>query len=136
LSDEADIRQLVTNWVAAVAARDIDGVVAHHSDDLVMFDVPPPDDGLRTLAAYRESWLPFFDWQANTGGIFDLVELSVAAGADVGFAWALLRCGEPDYLAANPDRRLRVTFGLRKIDGHWTIGHEHGSFPLTMDEPG
>ena len=28
-----------------------------------------------------------------------------------------------------PDRRLRLTIGLRKVDGRWTVTHEHHSFP-------
>ncbi len=30
----------------------------------------------------------------------------------------------------NPDNRLRVTVGLRKVDGRWVIAHEHHSFPM------
>ena len=28
--------------------------------------------------------------------------------------------------------RLRLTIGLRKIDGAWKIAHEHHSFPLEL----
>src|SRR4029079_16356618 len=34
--------------------------------------------------------------------------------ADVGFAYALVRCGTPEEFAANPDNRLRMTIALRK----------------------
>jgi ketosteroid isomerase-like protein len=43
----------------------------------------------------------------------------------------LLHCGEPDELAAHPENRLRLTMGLRKVDGRWLIAHEHHSFPMT-----
>ena len=62
--------------------------------------------------------------------VFELVELDVTSGSDVAFARALLRCGRPEELAAKPDHRLRVTLGLRKVDGAWLIAHEHHSFPL------
>lgn len=29
-----------------------------------------------------------------------------------------------------PDRRLRLTMGLRKVDGDWTILREHHSFTV------
>ncbi|MDP9792748.1 hypothetical protein J2S43_001260 [Catenuloplanes nepalensis] len=29
-----------------------------------MFDVPPPDDGVRGVDAYRDIWPPFFAWAA------------------------------------------------------------------------
>ena len=54
---------------------------------------------------------------------------TVAAGPGVAFAWALLRCGSADELAAHPDRRLRLTIGLRKVGERWTVTHEHHSFP-------
>ena len=82
------------------------------------------------MAAYRDSWAPFFEWQRQ-GALFEIVELDVTAGDDVAFAHALLRCGMPAELEANPDNRLRLTVGLRKRDGRWVVTHEHHSFPST-----
>src|SRR3712207_519746 len=115
MTDEDLIRQLVERWARAVHVGDLDGVVTDHADDVVMFDVPPPDDGVRGIDAYREVWPPFFEWQRQ-GAVFDLVELAVTAGGDVAFAVALLRCGTPEELAADPARRLRLTLGLRRQD--------------------
>ena len=129
--DDEAIREVVTRWIDAVAARDLDGVLALHSEDIVMFDVPPPFNGVRGMAEYRDSWGPFFDWQRGADGIFELVELHVGAGPDVAFAYALLRCGTPTEFEANPDNRLRITVGLRKVDGQWTVPHEHHSFPMS-----
>lgn len=126
--DETAIRELVERWALAVHAGDLDAVVAQHADDIVMFDVPPPDDGVRGMAAYRESWPPFFEWQ-RTEGSFDIVELDVTAGEDVAYAWALLRCNGAEYLREHPDHRLRLTLGLRKEAGRWIVAHEHHSFP-------
>jgi uncharacterized protein (TIGR02246 family) len=125
--DETRITDLVQAWAEAVHAGDIEGVVAHHAQDIVMFDVPPPEDGARGIDAYRATWPPLFDWQAR-GARFDLVELAVTAGEDVAFAHALLRCGMPEELDARPDRRLRLTLGLRRENGDWVVAHEHHSF--------
>jgi uncharacterized protein (TIGR02246 family) len=127
--DETRIRTLIEQWAEAVHAGDMDAVLADHADDIVMFDVPPPDDGVRGLAAYRETWPPFFAWQAD-GAAFELVDLDVTAGTDVAFAHALLRCGRPQELAARPERRLRLTLGLRRDAGRWVVAHEHHSFPI------
>ncbi len=124
---ETEIRHLVTAWAHAVHDGDLAGVVADRSDDIVMFDVPPPEDGARGLDAYRATWPPFFEWQ-RSGGCFDLVEIDVTAGDDVAFVWALLRCATEAELAADPDRRLRLTLGLRREDGRWRVAHEHHSF--------
>ena len=130
MSDEAAIRELITRWAEAVHMGDLDAVLADHDPDIVMFDVPPPYDGLRGIEQYRDSWPPFFEWQ-SAGAIFEIVELNVTAGDDVAFAHALLRCGKPEEFAANPDNRLRLTIGLRKRDGRWVVTHEHHSFCST-----
>ena len=127
--DERAVHDLVRRWAEAVHAGDLDAVLADHADDIVMFDVPPPDDGVRGLAAYRATWPPFFDWQ-RSGASFEVLELEVTAGADVAFAWALLRCGTAEEYAQQPDRRLRLTIGLRRSGGRWIVSHEHHSFAI------
>jgi uncharacterized protein (TIGR02246 family) len=126
--EEVAIRRLIEDWASAVRAKDINGVVAHHTHDVLMYDVPPPT-AVRGLAAYRETWPPFFDALTEGAAAFDIVELQVTAGDTVAFATALLRCGSQEELAKDPTPQLRLTVGLRKGDGVWTIAHEHHSFP-------
>jgi uncharacterized protein (TIGR02246 family) len=102
-TDEEQIRDLIERWAAAVHAGDMEAVLADHADDIVMFDVPPPQDGVRGIDAYRETWPPFFEWQAQ-GAIFEIVSLEVTAADDVAYAHALLRCAKPQELAARPDK--------------------------------
>src|SRR3712207_9557251 len=104
MSDESEIRALIERWANAVHAGDMGGVLADHADDIVMFDVPPPDDGVRGIAAYREAWPPFFEWQRQ-GAVFDLVELSVTAGGRRRFARPPLRCGCAAERGAAAQRR-------------------------------
>lgn len=133
--DARTIRTGIERWAAAVHSGDLPTVLADRTSDIVMFDVPPPDDGIRGTDAYSATWPPFFAWQAS-GAVFEIVSLEVTAGADVAFAHALLRCGMPDFLAEHPEQRLRVTFGLRKEDGRWLVAHEHHSFPDLTDPTG
>ena len=126
-ASEAEIRALIEQWATAVHAGDLESVLAHHSEDIQMFDVPPPNE-LRGIEAYRETWPPFFEWQRR-GAMFEIVSLEVTAGVDVAFATALLRCGTDEELRADPDNRLRLTIGLRKEGGRWVVSHEHHSFP-------
>jgi uncharacterized protein (TIGR02246 family) len=128
MTDEQQIQTLIETWAAAIDRGEFEGAVADRTDDVVMFDVPPPHDGIRGIDAYRDVWPPFLGWQRG-GSCFELVELDVTAGADVAYAYALLRCSTPDDLAAHPERRLRLTLGLRKQDGRWLVAHEHHSFP-------
>jgi uncharacterized protein (TIGR02246 family) len=127
---EQEIRVLIERWATAVHAGNLETVLANHADDIVMFDVPPPQQGVRGIDAYRETWPPFFEWQ-RSGAVFDIEALEVTAGDEVAFAWALLRCGTVAELKRDPTTRLRLTIGLRNQDGGWIVTHEHHSFTHT-----
>jgi uncharacterized protein (TIGR02246 family) len=129
MSDEAKIRDLIEAWAKAVRAKEIEGVLAHHTEDIVMFDVPPPVV-VKGLDAYRQTWPGFFKWQREGDGSFDIVSLDITAGDDVAFATAVLRCGSKQELKQDDTPRLRLTVGLRKDNGRWRVAHEHHSFPL------
>ena len=126
--DPQEITELIRAWVSAVRTGELEGVLSAHAEDIVMFDVPPPDSGVRGIDAYRETWPPFFGW-LRSGASFDIVALDVTAGDDVAYAWALLRCGTEDEFRKDPDNRLRLTIGLRRDGGRWVVSHEHHSFP-------
>ena len=127
-TDEERIRSLIEQWAAAVHRGDIEGVLADRADDIVMFDVPPPSEGVRGIDAYRETWPPFFEWQAQ-GASLRSCSLEVTAGDRVAYAHALLRCGTQQELAEQPANRLRLTLGLRKEQDRWVVAHAHHSFP-------
>ncbi len=125
--DEAQVRQLIERWAAAVRARDIEGAVAAHAPDILMFDVPPPLQ-LRGTDDYRDSWPALFEWFGNEGR-FDLDELDVVAGRDVAYAHAIVNCAGVNPDGSEDPTVVRLTVCLRKIDGAWTITHEHHSLP-------
>ena len=80
----------------------MDGVLADHSGDIVMFDVPPPSVGVRGIDAYRGTWPPFFEWQ-KAGATFDIESMEVTTGEDVAFAHAVLRCGTEEEFRQDPE---------------------------------
>ncbi|HEX3653401.1 MAG TPA: nuclear transport factor 2 family protein [Rhizomicrobium sp.] len=125
-ADEAAVRALVENWAAAVRRKDIAAILADHSPDILMFDVPPPFSA-RGIGEYRKTWDLFYS-AVTDPVVFDIEEMQVTAGVDVAFAAAFMRCrflenGTPT------DLDFRLTVGLRKIAGQWTIVHEHHSIP-------
>ena len=134
MTDEQQIGDLIGRWATAVHDGDMPAVLADHAPDIVMFDVPPPEQGVRGIDAYRETWPGFFEWQAS-GAVFEIKSLDVTAGADVAFAFALLRCGTPEQFERKPEQRLRLTIGLCKVDGRWTVTHEHHSFADATGSP-
>jgi ketosteroid isomerase-like protein len=36
-ADEAAVRELIENWAKAVRAKDLDGILANHSQEILMF---------------------------------------------------------------------------------------------------
>jgi ketosteroid isomerase-like protein len=125
--EEFAIRELITNWTAAVRAKDLQGIMAHHDDNLIMFDVPAPIES-RGMKAYKKTWDLFYSAQPEPI-TFDIKRLDIVAGSDVAFAVALMQCAEFDKDGPRVPFDFRLTVGLRKINGQWTIMHEHHSVP-------
>jgi uncharacterized protein (TIGR02246 family) len=128
-AEESAIRELIMNWAAAVRAKNLQGILAHHTDDFLMFDVPPPFES-RGIKAYQKTWDLFYSSQPEPVA-FDIKRLDIVAGSDVAFAVALMQCAEIDKDGKRVPLDFRLTVGLRKINGHWTILHEHHSVPAT-----
>lgn len=64
-TDKQQIKQLLDNWAGAIRANDIPGILAHHSSDILMFDVVEPFQS-KGLDAYRATWEDtFFPWYRN-----------------------------------------------------------------------
>ncbi|SRR5258708_36246901 len=123
---EKTIRQLIEDWAAAVRRADIDAVLAHHSDDIVMYDVPPPFQSIG-IEAYRSTWDMYFAY--TRPGVFDIREMHVVADQQIAFCYATMRCKDKSNSAEYVDLDFRLTIGLRKINNQWTIVHEHHSVP-------
>jgi uncharacterized protein (TIGR02246 family) len=123
MDNETQIRALVESWASAVRAQDMDGALAHHTRDIVMFDVPEPLQWLG-IDEYRKTWELFFAHSPGGPGSFDVTDLQVTAGDDVAWCHAILRVG---------DSSARLTMGLRREDGRWVIAHEHHSYPLPLE---
>ena len=121
---ENEIRALIEAWAAAVRRHDLPAILKAHSDDIVMFDVPPPLQS-RGMAEYKDTWDLFFRYHKQ-GNTFDIEDLAITAGDDIAFAVAIMRCVDS---TKEGSFQFRLTVGLRKIDGAWCITHEHHSVP-------
>jgi uncharacterized protein (TIGR02246 family) len=125
--DEAQVRRLIESWAAAIRARDLAGVVVAHAPDMLMLDVPPPVQ-LRGAEDYQNSWPALFEWFGRHGR-FDLDQLEVVAGRDVAYAHAFANCAGENPDGSEAPVVVRLTICLRKIDGAWSVTHEHHSLP-------
>jgi uncharacterized protein (TIGR02246 family) len=126
-TDENAIRELIENWAKAVRAKDYSGIMANHSTDILMFDVPPPFQS-KGIEAYKKTWDLFFSSQPEPIA-FDIRHMDIVAGSDVAFAVAAMQCAEEGENGEPTKLDFRLTVGLRKIDGQWTVMHEHHSVP-------
>jgi ketosteroid isomerase-like protein len=128
---ESQIKAVIDAWADAVRRHDLPGILAHHEQDIVMFDVPPPLQS-RGMDEYKKTWDLFFKYHKPSQA-FDIEELAITAGKDVAFAVVIMRCGS-DTSSGPPEEGgflFRLTIGLRNIDGGWRITHEHHSVPST-----
>lgn len=126
-ADEAIIRKLIEDWASAVRAKDFEDILAHHSDDMLMFDVPPPMES-RGINAYRETWNLFYSAQPEPVA-FDIQQMEIDAGSDVAFVTALMQCADQCANGEHLKLDFRLTVGLRKTNGRWVVLHEHHSIP-------
>lgn len=128
-TNESAVRDLLERWAAAVRTKNMSEMLASHSPEFRMFDVPPPFES-RGLAAYQDTWRLFYSSQPEPIA-FDIKWLEVVAGDDVAFAFAHMQCIDPTEKAQRKPLDFRLTVGLRRVDGHWIIIHEHHSVPAS-----
>lgn len=121
-SHEEDIQSLIRSWERAIQNGDMDGILAHHSESVLMFDVPEPLQSVG-IEDYRKTWELFFRYGAPSQELFVIEDLRVTAGDEVAFATGLLRIG------GSSEPVCRLTLGLTKRNGQWQIVHEHHSAP-------
>jgi ketosteroid isomerase-like protein len=116
------------DWVQALRSRDADAITSRQAPGVVSFDVVNPlqyvgSDETRRRA---EEWLSSF--QGSVG--LEMRELSVTVGDDVAFAHSLNRVSGRMADGQAIGMWLRSTVCLRKIDGQWTVTHQHSSVPF------
>ena len=57
--DEAQIRQRIESWTKAVRAKELDGLMSHYAQGVLVFDLAPPLQ-YKGVAAYRKNWADWF----------------------------------------------------------------------------
>jgi uncharacterized protein (TIGR02246 family) len=130
-SDQAQIQQLIDNWVRALRAKDVNGVMSHYAADVVVFDLAPPLQ-YKGADAYRENWEAWFPTFRGPIG-YEIRDLSIAASDDIAFCHSFNRITGTRTDGEKTDVWVRATVCCRKVDGSWKIVHEHQSLPFYMD---
>ncbi len=124
-TDEIQIRQIIANWAKSVNRKEISGILAHRSNDILLFDVIEPVQS-KGIDAYKQSWeQQFFPWYGEDGK-FEVDELEIFAGDDVAFCHGIIHCAGTEK-GQKINLKIRLTIGLQKIEDEWTVVHEHHS---------
>ena len=125
---EAEIRALIDDQARAIRARDIDGSVASYAPGVLLFDVVNPLQCVGSEAARKRLAGWFSSFQGPIG--YQLRDLSITTGDDVAFAHSLKRVSATMTDGRKLDMWWRATVCYRKIDGKWSVTHEHASVPF------
>jgi ketosteroid isomerase-like protein len=94
---ESEIKALIEAWADAVRRHDLPAILAHHDDDIIMFDVPPPLQW-RGMAEYKKTWDLFFAYH-HPGQAFDVEELRMCVGNTVPLRLPSCVAGRPQSVA-------------------------------------
>ena len=129
---KAEIRALIEERATALRRKDARGFVARQAADYGLYTLYSMGSPLAADQAAVEdvdAW--FASWDGAIG--YELRDLDIAAGGDVGFCHGLARMSGTKTDGEAVDLWFRLTLGLRRAADGWTIVHEHESVPFYMD---
>jgi uncharacterized protein (TIGR02246 family) len=129
-STETEIKALLDTWSAAVAAKDVDGLMTLYAPDIVYFDVVPPLRFSGTEAV-RKNFRRWFDIWAS-GIKSESRDLRILASGDTAIAFKLHRASGTRKDGREIGLWVRVTVACRRVNDRWLITHEHVSVPVEM----
>ena len=127
-----DVRTVIEAKSAALEKGDAAAVRSFYAPTAVEYTLAPP---LQQPVTGTDPG-PLAQWMAGFASPprREVTRLEIVESGDVAYATSL------DCLTATPAGTtesftlwFRMTTGLRRIDGHWLITHEHASVPFEMD---
>jgi ketosteroid isomerase-like protein len=120
---------LIEARVAAVAAKDVETLVAQYAEDVTLFDALGPlrDTGRDVERRRLQEWFGAY----RTAIDLRIRDLEVVAGGDVAFAHYLFQVKGTMTDGTDVDMAVRSTVGFRRGEDGWKIVHEHSSVPFT-----
>lgn len=125
----AALTALVESRVAAVAAKDVETLVAQYAEDVTLFDALGPlrDTGQDVERNRLREWFGAY----RTSIDLRIRDLEVVADGGAGFAHYVFQVRGTMTDGTDVDMAVRATLGFRRGEAGWKIVHEHSSVPLT-----
>ncbi|MBB5913250.1 uncharacterized protein (TIGR02246 family) [Nocardia transvalensis] len=129
-ADDAEIRRQIDKVVDGLRAKDLDALKQVYTPDVISFDVESPLQHVG-IAAKLENWAKVFLFFENV--TYEVRDLTFTIGDEVAFGHAFARLsGTLKNGSATNGMWVRVTYGMRKINGAWLIAHDQVSVPLDI----
>jgi ketosteroid isomerase-like protein len=128
---EADVRARIDTLAVAIRAHDLETAMSVYASDVVSFDFEPPLQHVGADAK-RRNWTAVFDAYRRPLG-YQVHDLTIAVGGEVAFTHSLNRISGTLKNGTATDTWVRVTTGLRRIDGLWLITHDQISVPVDFE---
>lgn len=123
-------RHAVDAIAAALRKKDAAALVALYSPDVVAFDLAPPlvRRGVAEIRQRAEQWFAQFEGEIG----YELRDARLEVADDVAFYSGLHHIDARTKDGGAVDMWIRMSLGLVRRDGAWTILHEHVSVPFDM----
>ncbi|MBA4057091.1 MAG: DUF4440 domain-containing protein, partial [Marivirga sp.] len=67
MSTEKEILLILEEWAKSIREGNMPGILANHTNDIVMFDVPVPLQSIG-IAEYKKTWDLFFQYSPGGEG--------------------------------------------------------------------
>jgi ketosteroid isomerase-like protein len=129
-ADEAQIRRQIDKIAEGLRDKDLESLERLYTTDVVSFDVEPPLQHVG-VAAKAANWANVFAFFETV--TYEVRDLALAVSDDVAFGHAFARLsGTLKNGTVTSGMWVRITYGLRKIDGAWLIAHDQVSVPLDI----
>ena len=129
-TEETAIRGQIEKVIDGLRAKDLEALRESYASDVVSFDIEPPLQHVG-IEAKLANWARVF--QVFETVDYELRDLTLTIGGEVAFGYAFGRLsGTMKNGVATAGMWVRVTYGLRKIDGTWRIAHDQVSVPLDV----
>ena len=124
----AELTALVESRVAAVAAKDVETLVAQYAGDVTLFDAlgPLADRGADVERTRLEAWFGAYRSPID----LRISDLEGVADGDAGFAHYLFHVRGTMTDGTEVSMWVRSTVGFRRDENGWKIVHEHSSVPF------
>ncbi len=132
-NDQAEITASVQRLVAAVNAKDLNGIMAYYTPDesLIVFDALPPRQYVGA-AAFRKDWENFLAAYPKDVHA-EVSDWKVDGEGNLAYGHGFFRTVGPGKDGKPLDLTVRVTDVYKKINGKWLVVHEHVSFPVDLE---